>query len=119
MAAGSNTVSSADETTHTDGQKFAMYTNNTGSDVTVTITPTQLTAGKIMYKVGTLIPDSNTEDLTPVIPGFTYQSYIDTSDTSDPVTVTVPDGMTLIVDPQIGWDNQAAQMSTTIATVAI
>lgn len=119
LAAGSNTVSSADETTQTNGQKFAMYTNSTGSDVTVTITPTQLTAGKIMYKVGMLIPDSNTEDLTPVIPGFTYQSYIDTSDTTDPVTVTVPDGMTLIVDPQIGWDSQAAQMSTTIATVAI
>ena len=119
LAAGSNTVSSADETTQTNGQKFAMYTNSTGSDVTVTITPTQLTAGKIMYKVGTLIPDTNTEDLTPVIPGFTYQSYIDTEDTSDPVTVTVPDGMTLIVDPQVGWDSQAAQISTTIATVAI
>jgi hypothetical protein len=119
LAAGSNTVSSADETTQINGHKFAMYINSTGSDVTVTITPTQLTAGKIMYKVGTLIPDSNTEDLTPVIPGFTYQSYIDTKGTSDPVTVTVPDGMTLIVDPQIGWDGQAMQMSTTIATVTV
>lgn len=119
LAAGSNTVSSADETTKTNGHKFAMYTNSTGSDVTVTITPTQLTAGRIMYKVGTLIPDSNTEDLTPVIPGFKYQSYIDTEDTSDPVTVTVPNGMTLIVDPQIGWDSQAAQLSTTIADVTI
>lgn len=119
LAAGSNTVSSADETTQTNGQKFAMYTNSTGSDVTVRIKATQLTAGKIMYKVGMLIPDTNTEDLTPVIPGFTYQSYFDPSEESDVATVTVPDGMTLIVDPQIGWDNQAAQMSTTIADVAI
>lgn len=119
LEAGSNRVSSADEITQTNGQKFAMYTNNTGSDVTVRIKATQLTAGKIMYKVGTLIPDSNTEDLTPVIPGFKYQSYFDPSEESDVATVTVPNGMTLIVDPQIGWDNQAAQMSTTIADVAI
>lgn len=119
LAAGSNTVSSTDATTQTNGQTFAMYTNHTGSDVTVRIKATQLTAGKIMYKVGTLIPDSNTEDLTPVIPGFKYQSYLDPSEESDVATVTVPDGMTLIVDPQIGWDSQAAQLSTTIADVTI
>ena len=113
LAAGNNSVSSHESTHNTDNEVFAMYTNNTGSDVEVTITPTALTAGKIKYKVGTLIPDSSTEDLTPVIPGFTYQAFIDSEGTVAARTVTVPTGMTLIVDPIATGD------SATTATVTV
>jgi hypothetical protein len=113
LAAGNNSVSSHESTHNTDNEVFAMYTNNTGSDVEVTITPTALTAGKIKYKVGTLIPDSNTEDLTPVIPGFTYQAFIDSEGTAEARTVKVPTGMTLIVDPIATGD------SATTATVTV